>query len=264
MTRKLPAGTCIGHAINSVRHNIAYAFRISWPWYLIVIPLTIAVSLVLSYAAGGDLMQNQGLAFLNNMVSGLLLGFAFASIAVNWHRYILLDEVPDSRGILRLDDTVLRYFGNIILIFIILVAAGFLVGIPLGIIAALTSLAASQLFPILLFIIIVPIAGTIAMRLSVKLPAVALGRANFRLKDAFAVTRGNNMPIFLVALFEIVCFLGSLFLIGLLAAALNKLNPALAIAVAYVLHFAANWLITIFSITVLTSLYGFFVEGRDF
>lgn len=264
MTRKLPAGTCIGHAVASVRHNIAYAFRISWPWYLIVIPLTIAVSLVLSYAAGGDLGQNQGLMFLNNMISGFLLGFAFASIAVNWHRYILLDEVPDSRGILRLDDKVWRYFGNIILIFLILVVAGFLIGIPFGIIAALTSLAMSPLFPLLLFIIIVPIAGTIAMRLSVKLPAIALGRTDFGLKDALTVTRGNSLPIFLVALFEIVCLLTSLLLIGLLAAGLNQLSSGLAIAVAYVLHFAANWLITIFSITVLTSLYGFFVEGRDF
>jgi hypothetical protein len=264
MTRKLPAGTCIGHAINSVRHNIVYAFRISWPWYVVVIPLTIAVSLVLSAAAGGDLAQNQGLAFLNNMISGLLLGFAFASIAVNWHRYILLDEVPDGRGIFRLDDKVWRYFGNIILIFLILVVAGFLVGIPLGIVAALTSLAASPLFPLLLFIIIVPVAGTIALRLSVKLPAIALGRTDFSLKNAFAVTRDSNLPIFLIALFEIACVLGSLILIGLLAAALNQLSPALAIAVAYVLHFATNWLITIFSITVLTSLYGFFAEGRDF
>ncbi|MFZ5677189.1 MAG: hypothetical protein ACOZAM_29865 [Pseudomonadota bacterium] len=51
MTRKRPAGTCIGHAVASLRHNIAYAFRINWPWYLIVIPLTVAVSLVPSHAA---------------------------------------------------------------------------------------------------------------------------------------------------------------------------------------------------------------------
>jgi len=39
---------------------------------------------------------------------------------VNWHRYILLDEVPHGMERLRLDATVWRYVGNILLIALIL------------------------------------------------------------------------------------------------------------------------------------------------
>lgn len=264
MTRQLPAGTCIRHAIDSVRNNLAYAFRISWPWYLFVIPLIIVLNLLLSYAAGGNLAEAPGLSAMNSLISGLLMGFAFASIAVNWHRYILLDEVPDASGILRVDDKVWRYFGNMLLIFVILVAAGTVIGIPLGIIGGIALANALDYFPIFLLIVMLPLILMLALRLSVKLPAIALGRGDFGLKDAMSVTRGNFLPIFLVALFEVALFLGALLLIGAVSYALHPLSPTLAMAVAFALQFATNWIITIFSITVLTSLYGFFVEGRDF
>lgn len=264
MTRQLPAGTCIRHAIDSVRNNLPYAFRISWPWYVIVIPLIIVANLLLSYAAGGDLMQAPGMNLVNSLVSGALIGFAFASIAVNWHRYILLDEVPDAGGILRVDDKTWRYFGNILLIFVLLVAAGMVVGVPLGILGGIAFANAAQYLPIVLLIIIVPIVSTLALRLSVKLPAIALGRGDFGLRDAMSATRENLLPIFLVALFEVALFVGALIVIGAISYVFHLVSPALAAALAFALQFAANWIITIFSITVLTSLYGFFVEGRDF
>lgn len=264
MTRQLPAGTCIRHAINSVRNNLTYAFRISWPWYVIVIPLIIVANLLLSYAAGGSLIEAPGLNLVNSLISGLLIGFAFASIAVNWHRYILLDEVPDARGIFRVDDKTWRYFGNMLLIFVILVAAGMVMGVPLGIIGGIAFANAIEYFPIVLLIIIIPVISTLALRLSVKLPAIALGRADFGMKDAMNATKDNLLPIFLVALFEVTLFLGALILIGAISYAVHMVSPTLAAALAFTLQFAANWIITIFSITVLTSLYGFFVEGRDF
>ena len=44
MPRQLPAGACIRHAMSSVRNNIAYAFRISWPWYAVFVPIVIVLS----------------------------------------------------------------------------------------------------------------------------------------------------------------------------------------------------------------------------
>lgn len=260
MTRQLPAGTCIRHAVNSVRNNIAYAFRISWPWYAVLIPLSFAMfGLAGLFALGTSNMSPFFLAFL---VLALISLVAFASIAVNWHRYILLDEMPKGREVFRLDEKTWRYFGNLLLILLILVGACLLVMLPLSILAASTN--AAELSVVLIALIILPIAGILSLRLSVKLPAIALGRRDFLLKDAWSVTQANILPLFFIALFQIVFFFGFVLVMLLLQYTIGTASPALWDIVGTVLQMAVNWIFTIFGITILTSLYGFFVENRDF
>ena len=114
MTRQLSAGACIRHALSSVRNNLAYAFRISWPWYAVFVPVVVVLSAYLNQATSGDPDANPGMTFLINIVIALITVLAFASIAVNWHRYILLDEVPRGGEIFRLDGKTWRYFGNLL------------------------------------------------------------------------------------------------------------------------------------------------------
>ena len=130
MTRQLPAGACIRHAISSVRNNIVYAFRISWPWYAVMAPIVIALILLANYLAGGNPEAGTGMTILIDLIRGLVTMLAFASIAVNWHRYILLDEVPHGSEIFRLDDKTWRYFGNLLLLLLILLLAGMIIGAP--------------------------------------------------------------------------------------------------------------------------------------
>jgi len=262
MPRPLPAGPCIGHALSSVRNNIAYAFRISWPWYAVFVPVVVALSALLDRATGGNPQASPGATFLINLLIALITLLAFASIAVNWHRYILLDEVPRGRDIFRLDDKTWRYFGNLLLISLAVVAAGLVVGLPLGLIGGL--LGAIDASMILIAIVVIPVIGVLALRLGVKLPAIALGRRDFGMRDAWSVTNGNNLPVFLIFLFEIVVALGAGLLLGALAYAANAVHGMLGIAVGFGLQLVVNWIFTIFSITVLTSLYGFFVEGRNY
>jgi hypothetical protein len=260
MTRQLPAGTCIRHAVNSVRNNIAYAFRISWPWYAVLVPLSFAMfGLAGLFALGTSSMSPFFLAFL---VLALVSLVAFASIAVNWHRYILLDEMPKGREVFRLDDKTWRYFGNLLLILLILVGACLLVMLPLSILAASTN--AAEFSVVLIALIILPIAGILSLRLSVKLPAIALGRRDFLLKDAWSVTQANILPLFFIALFQIVFFFGFVLVMLLLQYTIGTASPAIWDIVGTVLQMAVNWIFTIFGITILTSLYGFFVENRDF
>jgi hypothetical protein len=262
MTRQLPAGTCIRHAVNSVRNNIAYAFRISWPWYAVMVPVVIVLMLFSSYLTGGNPEANPGMTLLIDLVRGLVTMLAFASIAVNWHRYILLDEVPHGNEIYRLDDKTWRYFGNILLLFLILMAAGIIIGLPIGFIVGLAR--ASEYIVILVALLVAPVAGILALRLGVKFPAIALGRHDFSMKNAWTATQGNNLPIFLVILFEIVVVVIAFLIVGLTAYLTSQIDPTLTVVIAIALGLVVNWLFTIFSITILTSLYGFFVEQRDF
>jgi hypothetical protein len=262
MPRSLSAGSCIRHAVSSVRNNIAYAFRTSWPWYAVFVPVIVALSAWLDSATGGNPEAKPVLTLLINLLITLITLLAFAAIAVNWHRYILLDEVPRGRDIFRLDEKTWRYFGNLLLISLAALAAGAIIGVPLGIVGGL--LGAFDGFVILIIIVVLPVIGVLALRMGVKLPAVALSRSDFLMRDAWSVTSGNNLPILLIFLFELIVALAAGLALGALALAANAIHGTLGIAVGFGLQLVVNWVFTIFSITVLTSLYGFFVEGRDF
>jgi hypothetical protein len=43
--RKLPVFAALGHAFKSTTDNIGFAFHISWPWMLLLLPLNVAVNL---------------------------------------------------------------------------------------------------------------------------------------------------------------------------------------------------------------------------
>jgi hypothetical protein len=265
MTRQLSAARCIGHAISSVRNNIAYAFRISWPWYAVLAPVVIVMVLLSYYLTDADPQANPGINALIDLVRGLITMVAFASIAVNWHRYILLDEVPLGKDVFRLDDKTWRYFGNLLLIFLILLLISIGVGIPIGVIIALAGNTRGYIIPLVLIVlIVVPVAGIVTLRLSTRLPAIALGRRDFSLGDAWRATKNSNLPILLVFLFEVFALVVALAIISIVSFFTGLISPTLQVIITIALGVAVNWLFTIFSITILTSLYGFFVEGRDF
>lgn len=257
MTRQLPVGTCLQHAVSSVRNNLRHAFRVSWPWLLVVMLLGAVVVATVSYA--GD--DNFVTGFLVVLVWLLVVMLAGAAIAVHWHRYILLDEVPRIGEILRLDNKTWRYFGNVLLIALAVSAVQALVMIPVR--AAIGGSEAGNLVESLLSLIMGLVAGVLSYRLGVKLPAVALDRRDFRFSHAWEATRGNDLrllSVFLIQLMITLLVVGALYL---LLAGLAVLHPALGV-VGLVVLLVFLWLVTIFNITILTSLYGFFVEGRDF
>lgn len=262
MNRQLPAGACIWHAVSSVRNNFAYAFRISWPWYAAMAPVIIVLVLLSYYLTGGNPEASPGPALLIDLIRALVTMVAFAAIAVNWHRYILLDEVPHSNEIFRLDSKTWRYFGNILLLFLILLVAGMVIGLPIGFVGGLLGL--REGIVILAALTFMPIAGVVALRLGTKFPAIALGRRDFSMRNAWTATTGNNVPIFLVVLFEILALVAAIAAIAFIAYLTGKVSATLTVIVTIFVGLIVNWIFTIFSITILTSLYGFFVEGRDF
>ena len=184
-----------------------------------------------------------------------------SSIAVNWHNYILRDEIPPGREVLRLDDRVWRYFGNMVMIMLSVLAVLVIFAIPLSILAVLAN--SSALGVAATFILGVPVAGTLFLRLAVKLPSIAVGRSDFSLRDAWRATGGNNLPILLLFVLNLLAGVGAIFLLVAMQALLSHFGVG-GIIVGIVVEVAFNWILTIFGITILTSLYGFFIENRDF
>jgi hypothetical protein len=261
MNRQLPAGACIRHALNSVRNNIAFAFRISWPWYAVIALVNLVSTVIGEYVSGGNVEAYDDRLFPLYLVVGLINILGFASIAVNWHRYILLDEIPRSSDLFRLDDKTLRYFGNVLLITLTMIVVGIVIVLP---IAVLAGFAQTPSIVIIGFLISLPVMMILFYRFSVKLPAIALGRRDFLFRDAWSATRGNSLSIFLVALFQVLAGIGIFLALSLLVLGLVTVDEMLAVVLITVIQLAVGWVFAIFGITILTSLYGFFVENRDF
>jgi hypothetical protein len=112
---------------------------------------------------------------------------------------------------------------------------------------------------------VVVIIMPIIYRLSIKLPAIALERRDFKLGDAWTVSAGNWWQIVGVG---VVATLLS-WIVGLLMALVSKLlnvtlGDTVGLWIDIALQTGVNWVVTIMGITLLTSLYGYFVEKREF
>jgi hypothetical protein len=72
------------------------------------------------------------------------------------------------------------------------------------------------------------------------------------------------LPIFLVALFQFLLGIAVILALAAIVYVLRNVNEVLALVISAGIQIVATWILSIFGITLLTSLYGFFVEGRDF
>lgn len=259
--RKLPVFAAFNHVLRSTVHNLGFAWHLSWPWMVLVMPLNIAAALYgFTFSPGAATPSSEAIAI--TILIALVTMFAFSSMAVSWHRYILLDEVPKGMARLRADNTVWRYFGNTLLIILILGLGMVPVGLLAGILAALGQAGAVLAAPVYVVGFAVAIASF--YRLSVKLPAVALERRDFRLQQAWQVTRGNSANLFALAVLFFLAVVVMALVLGLFAYMLEKTGLNFALFLSLALQIVFNWIGTIMGVTLLTSLYGFFAEKRDF
>lgn len=269
--RALPA---IGHVLRSTFGNLGFAFRMSWPWMVFILLLQVLVILLFpglqKRLMSGTFTEADITIQLVTvyLVTSFASFFALSSVAVNWHRYILLDEEPEGWDRLRLDAPVMRYVGNIMLgqliaagVFLVgglaLIAAAVILAMILPEVAAraLTGVAMVGLW---LWVII------FAQRLFIKLPAAAIEREGYGFRDALADSKGHDVRLLgfvLLLLFFIVLVALAAAIPAYLVLALLGQGFAGELAGA-VFQFTVNWVAVIMSVTSLTTLYGIFGEGR--
>ena len=261
--RKLPVLDAFSHAFRSTINNLAFAFHASWPWMAVLLPVLIAGNLYVYAETGGNPEQQTVGSVVTSFAIGVITMLAFASIAVSWHRYVLLDEMPEGIQRLRIDATVCRYFGNLLFISLMLGLACVLAYIlflsltfsrsGIGTIIAVPGMIAMLLF-----------ATNAFYRLGVKLPAIALGRHDFGLGDAWRITSGNFWQMVGLGILYFLLGAAAALIIGAIGYSLGMLGATLGIALSVSIQLVLQWMLTIFGITILTSLYGFFVENRNF
>ncbi|MEQ1521700.1 MAG: hypothetical protein ABL936_10580 [Aestuariivirga sp.] len=253
---KLPAFQTITHALKAVIQFRSVGARIGLPWILV---LTVINFLAHSFSAapapadGGMAMMIPGPMDFVVVALSLVI---FSSIAVNWHRYILLDEITESEKLFRLDRPVWNYALRTLLIMlfafapILVLLKIFGAGVPgLGLFLVVAALLVAAIY---------------IMRMSVALPAIALDRPDFGIPAALQVTKGNNLQFAALLALNSLILLATFLAIGIVLSIVGSVNLAVAKVVAVLLSVPVNLFLSLFSVSLLSSLYGFFVEQRKF
>ena len=249
--RKLSPTKAISHALSSVWSYRPVALRIALAW----LPVLLLCGLVEVYFAPPDLEPVKGEELPSvspvQVFTFLVSLIATSSMAVSWQRFILRDEV--SRG-LRIDANVLWYA---LYTFLLMMAAV----VPTAVLLSMALLAPAA------GVVALPAAmliGGIVTRLSIRFPAIALGNRTFTFRDAWTASEGNFWPCLGVFLLNWTITLGGVFILVMVGSGIGQANGLLGNLFITVGLILMQMFYAIFNASVFTSLYGFFVERREF
>ncbi len=244
------------HSLRQVTGNLESAMKIS----LIPMLIQIAAALVLLggsvYVQPAEMMRQPGALASNG---GALLIVSIVGVAtgmwmaVNWHRFVLLGEMPQGYVSALPSDKIWAYFRRMVVAILII----FLAALPFGALHLFVTLtflrelgesARAITFALIVFL---PM-GLLAYRLMISLPGAALGSETV-LMAGWNATRDENATIFLLALISVAANL----VLGVVGGLLSVI-PVLGIGIG----FLSQWLATMVGLSILTTLYGHYVEGR--
>lgn len=242
------------HSMRMVFDNLAAALRISLVLYLI--STVAAIYFAQKYATTITHMQN-GVGVLPppgfwpaSLAVAVINLLTSLWIAVGWHRYILLEEAPAGVFPVFKGDRIGAYFWKSILIGLILVVVALVCGAIAGTI--LFGLFGIQSAMLVNIFVAAP-AIYIFYRLCLALPAAALG-GQVGFSDSWHATKPASTAILQLVLIG----LGAVILIQLPNAFSD--NPASMINTIYT-H-VLGWFIMMGGVSILTTLYGIYFEGR--
>lgn len=176
-------------------------------------------------------------------------------LVVGWHRYVLLNEQPGVVPVLR-PDRMLGYFGFSFLIGLMLIPVALGLGLVMSLVLGTFFGGAAGNMPLLLtatvLVVYLPTA-VIAMRLSVTLPGAAL-EGGVPLMTGWNATQGQTGTIAGLVLICIAIVIG---LEWVILQALPMTGPA-----GFVVMVVLQWAYLMVGASILTTLYGHFVERR--
>lgn len=238
--------TIFTHSVGLAARNWKEALKI----FLVPVALCVALFVVIGGSIGltaGD--EPTGSVALLLLILPLVFVVIFWSV-VSWHRFVLLEEYPTGWIPPFRFDRILSYFGHGLLLGLV----ALVLMVP---VIALMALFASIGGEVLSIIIVIPayIALVVIMyRLIPILPAAAIGKP-LKLMESFNATKGATGAIIVLLLVLFGVNLG----VQLAVAALMAIFPPLGI----LFSLAASLFLSIVNISVLTTFYGHYIEGRS-
>ncbi len=270
------------HSIRLVFNNFAVALRISVPLMIVVVVGAIGSGFLL--ATGGVSVAPRDVttaivhAFPGPAIVYLIaLVIASLWVAVAWHRVVLLDEAPGPLLPTWRGDRIFAYFIKSLLISLAIVLAMTGMGIvvtpiwavthgSLTIVLGMTGIdivvtpigaATHGSWPVLiaLSLALSAVGVLISYRLSPMLPAVAIGE-QLTIGEAWQATKAASGQILILAVVSVL--VGEVINLPIHVLPANLVGSLLSM----VWSAGVTWLTTMVGVSILTTLYGHFVQGR--
>lgn len=248
------------HSVRMVFGNLGPALRISGLLYLIYI--SVHAYYVLNFAdALMELQRNMQAGNIpTELPSGLVSTVTLVLvvglltnlwIAVLWHRFVLLGQVPETVIPPLYAGMILTYLGKTILLSLVIV-------IIIGALDLLLSLALGPMLgssaDMVILLILIGVLFYLLYRLGLIFPAVALG-GTMTLKASWektAIASGAIVQLSVIAVFFVILILIS-----------SNMNPDPTSVINLTYSYVVSWIAMMVGISVLSTLYGIYVEGRE-
>ena len=199
----------------------------------------------------GLVPQNPGALLLFTLGALVVTLLAMSWAAVAWHRFVLLEEYPGALPNFN-GPQIRDYIGKTIVLVILLM----LVMLPVVLLLGGILMPLAQAGGILAGIVATTVLGIIPsyfwLRWALVLPAAAVS-SPMGIRQSWGATAPHSRTILGVAALLMLLNL----VLGLLAV------PFGASIVAVIISYAVNWFTLLVGLSVLTTLYGHIVEGRE-
>lgn len=243
------------HSVRQVFGNLSAALRISGVLFIAMIAIGLALGSGPMVGSDPSGMPDAGAA-AGGFLAALCALVLSLWIAVAWHRYVLRLEgvgqvVPPFRG-----QAILRYLGYSLLVALmlfplailaVLIVGGLVGGIMFAPDAPDGGLGSVLVVGLLVYIPIL----MLFYRLSPLLPAAAVGEP-LTLRAAWAATRGASGAMLVLAALSAAGGIA----VGILSAGLPGV-------LGLVIGIAGQWVLTMIGVSILTTIYGHYVEKRQ-
>lgn len=260
------------HVVAQVFGNLGSAARITL--VLLAVPFGIilatnpelltgeAFQLVSDTEFGGP----SGVNILGLLVSVLAGFICWLWAAVAWHRFVLLEEYPSGLFPNWRGSNIGNYFGNALLIGLILVGASFAAGLVIAIVIGILQSAAIAIF---LGVGLVFGLSWLATRIGLILPAAAIGE-KLGIGESWRATKPVSgqiiLPIIVIALASTILNQGIIAGFGeseAVATPLGMQQQVTLSIVGVILSVAVGWIQMLVNLALMTTLYGNLIEGRQ-
>ncbi len=248
--------TLFMHSVRLVLGDWRNALRITGMLYLIYAIPALIIGLMSPPpppgASESEIAATMVTAAPLGLVTVLLLAVVYVWLAVTWHRYILLNEQPEGQLPPFRQKEILAYAGNAILLILIMFAFSIVVSLLLSPLLMLGIVGA-----ILMPIIFISLGLIINYRLGLVLPSRAIGQ-RLTFGESWEATKGQSGTILVLAIISAVAAV-LITIPGLILAFVPGIGGILAL----LWQVAAGWLTLVVGVSLLTTLYGVFIEKRS-
>jgi len=265
------------HVVQQVFGNLGAAARITLP--LLAIPVIILLITNPGLLTGEAFQfdgQTDEFAPVSTAIFGVIVAVVIGIVcwlwaAVSWHRFVLLEEYPNAVLPKWYGSNIANYFGNTILVGLIMMAAGLGFGIVIGIVGAILQNAA-----VLLVFGVALIFGLswVATRIGLILPAAAIGQS-LRIGESWKATAPVSgqimLPIIVIAIVSTILNQAVIFAFGTSIPVTGAPEGTLPFAQeqivlsmpGVILNTLVTWLQLLVNLALMTTLYGNLIEGRQ-